>query len=115
MNFTPYNLAFLIHDKAHYFKARKVLLELTEKTESPTDEEIEKSATQKGLRFQELSFTDVKSGMDFFDQVVKKYHLRATPTLVIVNTRTGRYVKLEGGSEITEKNVMTALKKMENS
>jgi len=115
MNFTPYNLAFLINDKAHYFKARQMLSELTEKTEAPTDEQIEKLASENGLSFKELSYIDVKSGIDFFDQIVEKYKLNSTPTLIFTNDKTHQVIKLEGRDEITTKNVLKALKLIEKS
>ena len=115
MNYSPYNLAFLIDNKKQYFKARQMLMELTDKTETPKDEEIERAAEKRGIDFKELSFVDIKNGMDFFDKVVEEYQMKATPTLIFVNVKTHQVIKLEGRDEITQEKVMEALDKIGKS
>lgn len=115
MNYSPYNLAFLINNKKQYFKARQLLSDLTDKTESPKDEDIQKAAKKKGIAFQGLSFVDIKSGMDFFDEIVDKYQMSSTPTLIFTNLKNQHVIKLEGRDEITEDKVMDALEKIQQS
>jgi thiol-disulfide isomerase/thioredoxin len=112
LNFTPYNLAFLIHDKPHYFKARQMLLELTDQTESPKDEDVTKAARQHGLNFKELSFLDIKTGLEYFEKIVDKYDLKATPTIIITNPKRNSTVKLEGRDEISEEKILNAIEKL---
>ncbi len=112
MNFTPYNISFMIHDKDNYFKARKLIAELADKTESPTDEQVEEMAKKNGLKFKELSFLDVKTGMEFFDKIVNKYDLHATPTIIITNPKRNTTVKMEGRDEISEDKIVNAIEKM---
>ncbi len=112
MNFSPYNLAFLINDKADYFKARQMLLALADKSDSPTDEDVEKQAKKAGLKFKELSYLEVKTGMEFFDSMVAKYGLSSTPTIVIVNSKKNSVVKLEGRDEISEEKIIQAVDKL---
>jgi thiol-disulfide isomerase/thioredoxin len=108
-NFSPYNLSFLINDKPNYFAARKALLELTEQNDSPKDADIEKVAQKAHVKFKELTYLDVKSGMDFFDSIVQKYDLNATPTIIITNPKTNKAVKLEGRDEISEEKILKAI------
>ncbi len=115
MNFTPYNLAFLVNNKSQYFKARQALSELTEETETPTDQDVIKMARKHGLVFKELAFLDVKNGMDYFDKIVEKYDLNSTPTLIITNTRNNRTIKLEGRDEISEDKVLKALESINST
>lgn len=112
LNFTPYNLAFLVHNKSQYFEARDLLNDLTEKTETPNDEDVEKIAQKHGLNLKELSFLDVKAGIEYFDKIVNKYNLYSTPTIIITNLHTGKVVKFEGRDEISEEAVLKALDKM---
>lgn len=112
LNFTPYNLAFMVNNKADYFKARHVLHELSESNESPNDDDIIKAAQKQGLILRELSFLSVKNGMEFADTLVKKFDLNSTPTLVILNTQNNRTVKLEGSNEITEDKVLKGIDKV---
>ncbi|MFI0434581.1 MAG: thioredoxin domain-containing protein [Parachlamydiaceae bacterium] len=109
VNFTPPNLSFLINDKAQYFKARQMLMNLADKTDSPTDQEIEKMAKKENLPFKELSFLDVKTGMEFFEKVVEKYNLNSTPTIIITNSKKNKVIKLEGRDEISEEKILKAV------
>jgi protein-disulfide isomerase len=108
-NFTPYNIAFLVNNKNEYFKARQVLHEMTEKTESPKEEEIKNAAKKAGIPLKELSFLDVKTGMDYFDKIVDQYKLSATPTIIITNIHNHKVVKFEGRDEISEEKVLKAI------
>lgn len=109
LNFVPYNLAFLVHDKPQYFSARNALIGLAKENEAPTDEDVVEISRKYGLHFQELSFVDVKAGMEFFDKVVSKYDIKATPTLIVANAKTNKSTKLEGTDEITESRVLKAI------
>lgn len=109
LNFSPYNLAFLLNNKKQYLQARQMLHELTAKTKSPTDEDIVEAAKKEQIAFTELSYLDVKTGLEFFDKVAEQYDLSATPTLIITNTKTKKVVKLEGSNEITEKKILKAI------
>lgn len=115
MNFSPYNLAFLINDKAQYLKARHMLQTLAEQTDSPKEIDIIKQAKKEGLNFKELSFLDVKTGMQYFDDIVQKYELDATPILIVYNTKTNKYTKLEGTEGITEEKVLKAVDKISSA
>lgn len=108
LNFSPYNLAFLVNNKAQYFKARQMLMKLTEETETPNDQDIEKAARKNGLIFKELNFLDIKSGLEYFDKIVEKYHLSATPTVIIAD-RKNNVIKLEGRDEISEEKILKAI------
>jgi hypothetical protein len=109
MNFTPYNLAFLLNSKSQYLQARHALADLTHKTETPHDEDVARAVKPLGVPFKELSFLDVKSGMDFFDKIVEKYNLSSTPTIIITNTKNNKVMKFEGTDEISAQKVLDAI------
>lgn len=114
LNFTPYNLAFLVNDKNRYFKAREVLNSLSDEEEAPSDEEVTRLAKKKGITYKELSFLEVKAGVDFFDNIVEKYNIRATPTIIITNPKKNKVIKLEGRDEISESAVLEAIEKAQS-
>jgi len=114
MNFTPYNLAFLVHDKPRYLDARRHLQKLAEENDNPNDDDVLEISQRNQLKFQELNFLEVKAGMEFFDKIVEKYNLRSTPVLIIANSKTHQVVKLEGRDEIKEDKILQAIKSMEN-
>lgn len=109
INYTPYNLAFMIHDKASYFKARDLLAQMASENEKPIDDEVTAAAKKAKIPFKELTFLDVKSGIDYFDEIKEKYKMNATPTLIIANTKTGHSMKLEGADEITQEAVLKGI------
>lgn len=112
LNFTPYNLAFLVNNKSQYFTARNLLLNLSDKTESPNDEEVEHAAREKRVPFKELSYLDVKAGIEFFDSIVTKYDLRSTPTILITRPGQNKVIKLEGRDEISSQKVLEGIERL---
>lgn len=114
LNFTPYNLAFMTNNKSQYFKARQLLANLADKTENPKNQEVQDAANKNSIAWKELSFVDIKAGIEFFDQVASKYDVRATPAIVVVNPRKNKSIKFEGRDEISNKKILEAIEKMKH-
>jgi protein-disulfide isomerase/uncharacterized membrane protein len=112
MNFSPYNLAFMINNKPQYFKARQLLMELSDTTENPKDSDIESAASKYHIDYQELTFLDIKTGLEYFEKIVDKFELHATPTIIIYNPRRNSVVKLEGRDEISEDKILEAIRNL---
>lgn len=108
-NFSAFNLAFMVHDKSQYMKARHLLNELTAKTKEPTETQVRQSAKRENIPYQELSFSEVRAGMRFFEMVAKEFDVKGTPTMVIVNTKSGQKVELQGASEIVQERIIDAI------
>jgi len=111
LNFIPFNLSFLIHDKAKYLKLRDVLTVISETNSEPTEEQIEKAIAPLGVKYQQLSYADIAIGIKYYNHLVKQFEISATPTMVIINSQDKKGKKLMG-SEITEANVMQAIEAM---
>lgn len=109
LNYTPYNLSFMINNKSHYLKLRNRLSKLSVDTEVPTDAQVEALASEEGAKYKQLNYADVALATKYFDHLIKKLEVVGTPTVVIVNSKTNKAKKLEGGSEITQKNVLKAI------
>lgn len=109
LNFTPYNLSFMVHNKAKYFALRNALGDLAEETKTPTDEQVEAIAKKNGVQYKQLNYADVALGIKYYNQLVKKLDVEGTPTLVVVNRSTKKGKKLEGTGEITQANVIKAI------
>ncbi len=114
LNFSPYNLAFLLNNKSDYLTARRLLIKLTQTTKTPVDADIITAAKQVGIQYQELFFVDVKKGTDYFDTVVKKYQLNSTPTMIITNTKTKQVIKMEGRDEMSKIKILKAIEETLN-
>lgn len=109
MNFTPYNVSFMINNKAKYFELRKALTQLSEDTKTPTDPQVEAIAAKAGTQYRQLNYSDVAVANKYFASLVKKMDIDGTPIVVIVNRQNNKGKKLEGSAEITEKNILKAI------
>lgn len=109
LNYSPYNVSFMIKDKPNYFKLRDELSKLSETNTAPSEEDIEKLAEKQGSKYQQLNFSDIALSQKYFKQLVKQFGVSKTPTMVIVNTENKKGKKLIGAEEITEENVQKAI------
>jgi hypothetical protein len=109
LNYTPYNVSFMVNNKQNYLMLRKDLTTLSEDNGSPNDEQIEAIASKNGVRYKQLNYSDVALASKYFKELVSKLKVEGTPTLVVVNTKNKKGKKLEGTSEITSANVMKAI------
>lgn len=113
LNYSPYNVSFAVKNKPQYFRLREGLTELSAKTDSPTDEQIEKIAAKEGIKYQQLNFADITLSQKYFKQLAKQFGVSKTPTMVIINAKTKKGKKLIGVAEITESNVLKAIDSLE--
>ncbi len=104
-NYTPYNIAFIINDKAKYIEIRHELDELSYYQDAPTDVQMAAIAKKMGVPFHEVSFREVEAVMKFYDEIAAKYGIEKTPTMVIENSNTKQKAILNGTTEITLPNV----------
>lgn len=112
LNFTPYNVSFMVHNKDQYFKLRQALTELSEETKAPTDKQVEALASKLGVTYKQLSYADVALANKFFSHLIKQLDVEGTPTIVVVNQETQKGKKLAGAPKITEANVMKAIRSL---
>ena len=108
-NYIPYNLSFLTYEKNKYMELRKALLGLTRTTKEPTQDEVKGAITQLNVVYKPLSFLEATKGIKFYEGVAREFNVRATPTVVIRDTKTGKVTKLVGIKEISEANMMKAV------
>lgn len=109
MNFTPYNLAFMVNNKDKYLKLRDVLTTLSEQTGAPTEEQVAKAIAPLGVKYQQLNYADVAVAFKYYKDLAKQFNINSTPTLVVINLDTKKGKKLKGGVEITEANVINTI------
>jgi protein-disulfide isomerase len=111
LNYSPYNVSFMIKNKPQYLKLRRALTELSQETDAPTDEQIEKLAEKENTKYQQLHFSDIALSQKYFKQLAKQFKVSKTPTLVIINRETKKGKKLIG-PEITEDNILKAVESL---
>lgn len=109
LNYTPYNLSFLTHEKNKYMELRKALLGLTKKTKEPTPDDVKGAITPLNVVYKPLSFLDATRGIKFYEAVSREFKVSATPTVVVRDTKTGKVAKLVGIKEISEANMIKAV------
>ena len=111
LNYTPYNLSFMVNNKDKYLELRKVLAELAKKTKTPTPEQVQAAIEPLGVKYVQLNYSDIDSGMRFFQGISTTFEVNMTPTMVIANRKSLKARKLVG-SEISEDNIMQAIDEM---
>lgn len=109
LNFTPYNLSFMIHNKSQYLQLHTALEEIAQDTDTPKDDQVSAAANKLGVTYKQLNYADVASGMRYFKYIAEQFDIHKTPMVVIVDNKTKKGKKL-AGSEITEKNILNAIK-----
>ncbi len=115
LNYSPYNVSFMIKNKKDYFKLRQELTKLALEVETPTDQDVEKIAKKVGTTYQHLSFSDIALSQKYFKQLAKLFSVTKTPTMVIVNAQNKKGKRLIGIPEITEGNVIKAIDSLNNN
>lgn len=109
LNYTPYNVAFMINNKPEYFGLRKSLQDLSEKTKEPTDEQVQAVAAKHGIKYKQLNYSEVALANKYFTSLVKQMKVEGTPTVVVLNKTTQQGKKLSGVSKITEDNILKTI------
>lgn len=113
MNFVPYHLSFLVNEKAKYLQLRKALFTLAKKTKNPSLEDVKSAIAPLGVTYKQLSFMDVTQMMGKSQALAAQFKVNATPTVVVTNNATKKTKTLVGGSEITQENLLKAIKSVE--
>ncbi len=113
INYTPYNLSFMIYNKDKYFAIREALHDLALRTRHPTDALVEKAASSAGVQYRQLEYSEVDNGIKFFDSVNKGFKINGTPTVVVSDGKKQHYKALVGPSEISERKVQEAINELQ--
>jgi protein-disulfide isomerase len=109
LNFTPYNVSFMINNKDKYLQLRQALTALSEDTKEPADEQINALAKKFGVQYKQLRYSDVALANKYYTHLIKQLEVEGTPTVVIVNAKTQKGKKLPGATKITEENILKAI------
>ena len=108
-NYIPYNLSFIVREKAKYLEIREALAALARKTKEPTPEDVQAAVSTLGVTYVPLNYADVVAGMQYFSTLAKKFKVPGTPSVVVLDSRTGKTKTLYGSSGITSDNILKAL------
>lgn len=109
LNYAPYDISFMVHNKNKYFQIRKNLEKLSLTTKKPTDADVNKAIASLGVHYNELPYAEITAAMRHFEELTDKFKVTATPTIAIVNTGAKKGKKLAGVEEITEANLLKAI------
>jgi uncharacterized membrane protein len=109
MNFLPYNLSFIVNEKAKYLKLRQKLAQLALNDKTPNDEQVEQIAKSLGTSYKQLNYAEISLGTKFFEEMTAKYGIDSTPTVVIVNPSTKKMTRLVGVKEIKKANFLALI------
>ena len=113
MNFVPYHLSFLVHEKPKYMQLRKALFELAKRNRNPSLQDVQTAIAPLGVTYRQLGFMDVSQMMAQFQALATEYKVTGTPTVVVVNNSSKKSKTLVGGRDITADNLLKAVKSVE--
>lgn len=108
-NFTPYNTEFLVYEKGKYMQLRGALSELAKKTKTPSPGDVLKSIAPYGVKLRSMNYADIAAGMNWNENIYRTYEIKATPTVVVANVKTGKHVNLVGEKEISYEAIIKAI------
>lgn len=110
LNYLPYNLSFMLHQKEKYIPLRKAIKEMAKTTEEPDDEGVEKAAEALGVKYKQINYADVAAGIELFKDLATDLKVKSLPSFVIIDTKTKKIVHLSGLNELTLSNVEKSIK-----
>jgi hypothetical protein len=110
LGYTPYNLSFLMNNKPKYFKLRDGLMELSMENRTPEEPQIQALALMYGTKYIPLNYSEITSAQKFFKEVESEFNVDTTPTVVVINAFNERGKKFVGDKEITQSNLINAVK-----
>jgi hypothetical protein len=109
MNFIPYNLSFLVREKAKYLEIRKALHQLSRRTKEPTPEDVQKAVDPLGITYRPLNYADVNAGIRYFQATVQAFRVEGTPAMVVYNRKTKTSKLLNGVRDLSYPNILMAV------
>lgn len=114
VNFTPYHLQFLAHEKEKYPALRRALAQLALKTKQPTEAEVRGAVAPLGVKLRPVDYADTFAGMQANLAVCRDYKIKATPSVVITNGKRKKSKVLVGEKQISESAIKAAIVEVEN-
>ena len=105
-NYIPYNLSFIVREKEKYLQIREAMASLARKTKEPLPEDVQGAVSPLGVKYVPLNYADVVAGMQYFNTLVNKFKVAGTPSVVVLDSRTGKTKTLYGISDITSENIL---------
>lgn len=109
LNFVPYNLSFMVHEKEKYLSIREALSALSRKTKEPTPADVQSAVSPLGVKYVPLNFSDVMSAGQYANSVLQQFQVPGTPAVVVADSKTGKTKKLNGSSEINSDNILRSI------
>jgi protein-disulfide isomerase/uncharacterized membrane protein len=113
MNFVPYHLSFLAHEKTKYLQLRKALFNLAKINKNPSLQDVQAAIAPLGVTYRQLGFMDVSQAMAKAQALATEYKVTGTPTIVVINKANRKSKKLVGGKEITVENLLKGVTSVE--
>ncbi len=56
-----------------------------------------------------MNYADVLAGTQYFNTLIQKFKIPGTPTVVVMDSRTGKMKTLSGSSDITSDNILKSV------
>lgn len=113
LEYIPFHLSILGSDKRKHFEGRKALMELAATNRNPEVQEVRKVMAKHGINFQMADFASVAQTSNQAVALLRKYGVRMTPSVLIINEETNEKRVLSGFNEIQEPYIIAAIHSLE--
>ena len=108
-NYIPFHLSFIVREKEKYLRIREAMAALARRTKEPTPEDVHAAVSPLGVKYVPLNYADVVAGMQYFGAIIRKFNVPGTPSVVVLDSRTGKTKTLSGISDITSDGILKSL------
>lgn len=117
-HFLPYNLAFMLQDKANYIKSRQVIHGVAtsdvEMTKENVKEAVHKALHKLKMPYHHVAKEKIKDVRDYYEALLETFDVHVTPTIVVQNRDTHKTVILAGLDDATEDKIQKAIAEVRN-
>lgn len=109
LNVIPYGLQALLNDKPNYLKTRRTLMRLTASNQVLNEDSIRAGLKQAGIPVSDLDKGALSLLYMDGTMFARSAGVTQTPSVIIVNTKTGQRQLLTGSDQITGENLLKAV------
>jgi hypothetical protein len=99
----------MIREKDKYLRIREALASLAQKTKEPTPDDVQAAVSGLGVKYVPLNYLDVMGGVTYFESVIRKLQVPGTPSVVVLDSQTGKKKILTGSAALTADRILQAL------
>jgi hypothetical protein len=105
----PYHQSLLLNQKMKYLAGRRALLDATSSGNIPSQVDIVDALNKNGVQHHPADSGLIQGLQETSYSFFRKYGVKSTPSVIILNPTTNKHILLSGADKITPKRVLAAV------